>query len=327
MEKISIIVPAYNAEKTMDRCLQSLVTQEDSNIEIIIVDDGSKDGTYAIAKKYKKKYENVVLLYQSNQGVSAARNKGIEASTGDYIMFVDSDDSLQSGTCSFLLSEISEEIDLVLFGLNIFRDGKLLRTPHLQNKTIDLDESPEVYWDLRKINLGPCNKLYKKQFIRSLFDLNLSLGEDTKFVLDYMSNINRIKVLQNCLYNVYLDNGNSLNRRFREDKLDQLIAVREYEQQFLLQKYNDVIPELYNQFFLDLHGVLFMIVQRGLSYNVFLSNLMKKEYYKIYEKTLFKKRYYKCFAWLVYKNKAKWIYVLLKLRSFIMVGYCIFKQK
>ena len=55
MEKISIIVPAYNAEKTMDRCLQSLVTQEDSNIEIIIVDDGSKDGTYAIAKKYKKK--------------------------------------------------------------------------------------------------------------------------------------------------------------------------------------------------------------------------------------------------------------------------------
>ena len=326
MKKISIIVPAYNAEKTIKRCLDSLIDQDYSNIEILVIDDGSSDNTYDIVEEYRKKNSNITLVHQNNQGVSVARNKGLEIATGDYVMFVDSDDSLNPGTCSLLMNVAIENIDLIIFGLNIYRSGKLLRTPHLDNNIVNLDESPENYWKLRRINLGPCNKLYKKHLIRKVFDLNLSLGEDTKFVLDYMSNVHKIRILENCLYNVFLDNENSLNRQYRENKLDQLIVVREYEEKFLRDKYNCVIPEMYNEYFYDLHGMLFTIVHKRLAYNIFLENLTKKEYSEIYDYTKFGRKYYKYFAWLVYKNKGRQIYLLLKLRSIILKNISILKR-
>ena len=93
MTKISVIVPAYNAEKTIDKCLESLVNQTYKNIEIIVIDDGSKDSTLKKIKQFEKKYpQKIIAITRENKGIGYTRNEGIKYSTGDYIGFVDSDD-------------------------------------------------------------------------------------------------------------------------------------------------------------------------------------------------------------------------------------------
>ena len=90
--KISVIVTVYNNQQYLTRCLQSIITQTYHNLEIILVDDGSTDGSLAICEKYRQKDSRIRLLYQTNQGVAVARNRGLDAATGDYLCFVDDDD-------------------------------------------------------------------------------------------------------------------------------------------------------------------------------------------------------------------------------------------
>ena len=114
MEKISIIVPVFNSEKTIERCLTSLINQSYFDIEIIVVDDGSTDRTARLIEKIAEKTSLVKYFYQENSGVSAARNLGISKSNGEYIMFVDSDDCLERNACELLISEYDVDIDFVI---------------------------------------------------------------------------------------------------------------------------------------------------------------------------------------------------------------------
>lgn len=318
MKKISIIVPAYNAEKTLERCLNSLVNQTYSEIEIIVIDDGSTDTTYELAKSYCQSYENIILFKQANQGVSIARNKGLDMATGDYIMFVDSDDTIENNACEYLIEQCIENTDLIIFGLNIYKNGELLRQPHLQEKNLNIKQSAYEYWNLRKINLGPCNKIYHRRKIEKYFDSGLSLGEDTKFVIDYMNNIDNIKVLEKCLYNVFLDNTNSLNRKMREDKLYQLIIVRDYEEKFMIENYGAAISELYNEYFLDLHSVLFDVIKYKMGFVKFKENIGKKNYKNIYFKTHFKRKYYRIFSFFIKNDMYVTAYAMLYMRKMIL---------
>src|SRR5699024_7704751 len=114
--KVSIIIPAYNVEDYIEQCIKSVIQQSYSNIEIIVINDGSTDGTRKIIEKYIENNENLVLKNQDNQGQSAARNKGIELSKGEYIMFLDSDDYLSTNTVKNLVSNIEKyEPDLIRF--------------------------------------------------------------------------------------------------------------------------------------------------------------------------------------------------------------------
>lgn len=319
MKTISIIVPVYNSESTIERCLDSLINQSYNNIELIIIDDGSKDKSSFIIHEYQELHNNMRVIEQENYGVSIARNRGLLEATGEFIMFVDSDDCLEKDACKTLIDSWEERIDLIVFGMNIYKGNKLLRDPHLNNEIINLWDSQDDYWYLRKINLGPCNKLYKKSNISEIFDSTLSLGEDTKFVIDYLKNVSHIKIIDECLYNVYLDNEASLNRKYREDRLEQLILVRDYEEKFLIQMYGSASYLLYNEYFLDLHVILYEIVQYNLGMHKIESNLAKKDYATIYEKCVFNKKYYKIFSRLVYHNKTMSIYILLKIRNAVLI--------
>lgn len=95
MVKVSIIVPVYNIESYVKKCINSLIDQTYKNIEIILVDDGSTDGSSVICDEYSNKYENVIVIHQENQGLSGARNSAIRRVTGEYIMFVDGDDWIE----------------------------------------------------------------------------------------------------------------------------------------------------------------------------------------------------------------------------------------
>ena len=110
--KVSVIIPAYNAENDIEHCIESIISQTYKNTEIIIVNDGSKDNTKKILEKLNNKYENIIIINQKNNGVSASRNAGINMASGDYLMFVDSDDFLENIAIEHLLK--NKENDLVL---------------------------------------------------------------------------------------------------------------------------------------------------------------------------------------------------------------------
>ena len=108
MSKISIIIPMYNAKEYIARCLESVINQSFNNIEIIIVNDGSTDKSLEICRKYAEVDERIVILNKENNGVSVARNQGMNVATGEYIMFVDSDDWIDESMCQDLYKRISE---------------------------------------------------------------------------------------------------------------------------------------------------------------------------------------------------------------------------
>lgn len=314
---ISIIIPVYNSEKTLSRCLDSVLAQDYEDIEIITVNDGSTDNSQIILKYYQNVDSRVKILVQPNSGVSYARNKALDVAKGEFVMFVDSDDTIQPNTCSKALSGMKDDVDMVIFGLNIYRNNKLLRTPHLKTTTYELRDSIDIYWELRKINLGPCNKLYKKYLIKKFFDTTLSLGEDTLFVIEYMKSVRVVKSLSDCLYNVFLDNNNSLNRKYREDRLEQLIYVRNKELLVLNDLYiNNSDSRIYEEYFLDLHVILTGLFNHGIDHKVakIAVNVKKFEYNSICEKTNFQSFYYRIFSRLVSNEMNRLLYLLLRIR-------------
>ena len=115
-EKISIIIPAYNVEKFIAKCLDSVITQNYKNLDIIVVDDGSKDKTGSIIDDYATKDDRICVVHQPNGGLPNARNTGIKYAKGDYVMFLDSDDWIEPTCCEIVADEIQrEKADLVFF--------------------------------------------------------------------------------------------------------------------------------------------------------------------------------------------------------------------
>ena len=127
---ISIIVPIYNVELYLRRCVYSLITQTYKKIEIILVDDGSPDRCGEICDEYAKADSRVRVIHKTNGGLSSARNAALDIATGDYIMFVDSDDWIESNCCEELVKKIMEyNADIVAFGLNyVYDSGKIVKS-------------------------------------------------------------------------------------------------------------------------------------------------------------------------------------------------------
>lgn len=167
---ISVIVPVYNVKDYLPACIESLLSQTHSNIEIIIVDDGSTDGGSIIVDEYANLDKRIKAIHTVNSGVSAARNIGLDLATGDYLMFVDSDDYVENDFCGQALSiAIEHQVEVVSFGYNSFwtnsdnRIRQSTREPKLLNKhdaIKELIDRKEILFNM------PCNKI----FVRHLFD-------------------------------------------------------------------------------------------------------------------------------------------------------------
>lgn len=216
---ISIIIPVFNSEKWLERCIDSVINQTYKRIEIILIDDGSTDSSPLICDNYAKKDKRIKVIHQKNKGVSSARNAGIKESKGYYVKFVDSDDSIVETCCEEMISNFSSDIDLIICGLNVYKNNILLRTPHLDNKTLNIKLSVDNFQYISRVFASPCNKLYKKELLNN-YDEKMTAGEDMLFNLNYLKKCQNVKCIEKCLYNVFLDNDNSLNRKFRDDRLD-----------------------------------------------------------------------------------------------------------
>lgn len=215
MDKVSVIVPVYNVDKVLRRCVDSIISQSYHNIEIILVDDGSVDKSGAMCDEYEKNDNRVKVYHKSNGGVSSARNLGIEKMTGDWVCFVDSDDYLDVSYIEDFGLNILSSYDLYLQGYQkVTKYGNILFDFTDLEKKANIDEIIS-YSECHYIMNSPCFKLYRSSIIKNnriSFDLNTSYGEDHLFTLDYLLYVNRISFTNNAGYH-YISNEGSLNNR------------------------------------------------------------------------------------------------------------------
>lgn len=207
MPDISIIVPIYNAEKYIAKCVDSLVNQTKKELEFILINDGSTDNTEEIIKTYKDK--RIKYYKNKNQGIGKTRNFGISKSTGKYIMFLDSDDYLSKNACQKMYEKILESnSDLVICDFyKVYDYGKTeeVKLPNFSETNLKI--RPSI---INEINLAPWNKIYKRELIiknKIKFIENLKY-EDAPFVIEALSKAKKISKLNESL-NYYVIHGNS----------------------------------------------------------------------------------------------------------------------
>jgi glycosyltransferase involved in cell wall biosynthesis len=230
-KKISVIVPVYNNEKFLERCINSIINQSYKNIEIIIVNDGSTDGSAEICDNFED--DRVIVKHKVNKGVSAARNDGIAIATGEYISFVDSDDWIEPHMFLNLLNEmIKTNADIAVSGINFYSPNEN-QTVYKQYHSNDIQiyetekalQSLLTYNKNKQMAIMVCNKLYKRSLFNGVrFPENISFGEDdvvsTKLMLGAMKVIHLDKAYYNCFLS-----ENSLSRStFSKNKLGVICA-------------------------------------------------------------------------------------------------------
>ena len=195
----SIVIPVYNAKTSLERCVDSWLCQTRKDLEIILVDDGSSDGSKELCDELAKNHSGTCLrvIHQANSGVSAARNAGIRAAEGEFLLFTDSDDYVEPDYLEKMAAlQENSDADLVLCGYHHLYDGadivKVPRETHVSTMAEFQQEFLELY---KKSDLNmPWNKLYRK-VLAGVFDTSLSLGEDLLFNLEYLSKCRRVAVL------------------------------------------------------------------------------------------------------------------------------------
>lgn len=226
--KYSVIIPVYNAEHTLRRCLDSLVTQA-ADAQIILVNDGSRDGSREICREYADAHPQICVLSKPNGGVSSARNAGLELARGQYVLFVDSDDYVSEDYFQ-VLEELDREgeYDLILYS-NHRTDGRTTTTRQLSDTASrDIDTVARLLsraYYTKTIN-QPWNKRYRLDLIRELglrFHESISIGEDKLFNLEYALACNSCRISSAPLYCVNTADQGSLSRKPRSD-LDEQFA-------------------------------------------------------------------------------------------------------
>lgn len=224
MIKLSVIVPVYNVKLLLKRCLDSLLSSNVDNIEILLINDGSTDGSDIICKEYEKKYNNVRFLSLRNGGVSHARNVGIENAKGEFVVFVDSDDYVNPTYLNDLLA-YSNDYDYIVSEIILNNPYKLIKRNQISIFQIPLDEGDYSYQEYVSIlpQMGispligaPYAKLFRKSILDNFkirFNESTCYAEDLEFNLDYLMHVNKIYVSKRSGYIYWKTIGNTLSRR------------------------------------------------------------------------------------------------------------------
>ncbi len=226
---ISVIVPVYRAENCIAYCVDSLLAQTYTDIEIILVDDGSPDNSGAVCDELATKDSRVVVVHKENGGVSSARNLGISVAKGEYILFVDSDDYVEPDYVGAMVEQLADSEELQVWCGMQTVEGYNKESP----KPNFTSGEAIMYFTRRNImtlhsmwmDAGPCNKLFKTSVIRDndlRFDETVSLGEDTIFAWTYIDLMGdaRICLVTKPLYNYVRVGGDSLDSKYRPDMLE-----------------------------------------------------------------------------------------------------------
>lgn len=231
MKKISIIIPAYNSEKYLERCIKSIINQKYTNIEIILINDGSTDNTSEICEEFERNNTNVVYISKSNEGPGETRNKGIKMATGDYIGFVDADDYIHKDMYQTMMNEAEKSnSDIVQCGYYqenekgiIFKEEKLVKKPFIiegsQNCIIEYEKK-------QKINNFLCTKLFKKELFKGITIPPLYYAEDQCALTQLFYKCNKLLILPEAFYYYVVNPFSLYHSKFNTRQLDSIKAAK-----------------------------------------------------------------------------------------------------
>lgn len=253
---ISVIIPIYNSEIFLSKCLNSVVNQTYSNIEIILVNDGSKDKSEKICNNYVNKYSNIKLINQENSGVSSARNAGIKSSKGKYIVFIDSDDYIDNDMVQCLYDSMKNTgSDMAI--CNVHNNNSLKNIPSIINK----EQALNFILDKDKFCGYPVNKIYKSELVKDiLFDNNVKICEDLLFNCQYISQIDKISIIDKKLYHYNknpesaINNKANLNKNTAIDAYMKLISLYEKNNKNALLKLYVCLIKIYSDVIYNYHN-------------------------------------------------------------------------
>ena len=243
MLKYSVIVPVYNVENYLSRCIDSLLAQNYADLEILLIDNGSNDQSGQICENYAAQFSNITAYHIPNKGVGSARNFGLSKAKGEFICFVDADDYLVGNLFSDVESQLDSQLDLLVFSYynsieknlsEINRSAKILPAEGKKDKGEFIALFQELW--LTDMMYTVWNKIYRKEFLEEhqiIFE-SYELGEDVRFNLNVYQHVNAVFLVKSCYY-VYISgridsamgqhNPNRMNYQLEElEKIDQLMS-------------------------------------------------------------------------------------------------------
>jgi len=307
--KISIIIPVYNTEKYLPKCLDNIIGQTHTNLEIIIVNDGSTDNSIAIIKKYVAKDSRIIVIDIDNGGQGRARNKGLDICTGDYIMFCDSDDWYDLDICEHLINAInSGNFDFAMCGIReINSKGKEIQKffDFTNNFKVTRNELLNKYFTDHKLLSSSVNKIYDKKIFYNLRFPEGIYYEDRYISVDLFLKIEKVLFTGKVKYNYYRRQGSISHNSFSKADIDYVnVMVRDKEMLGYISEENKIKSKYYVA-----DAVTYMIIKLLIdgknknkeSYN-YLYDILKAEIEKM-EEAKDKKYYNRYFnkSYLMYR--------------------------
>ena len=233
--KVSIIVPVYNAEKFLNRCVDSILAQSYRNFELLLIDDGSEDNSGVICDEYATIDNRIRVMHKDNTGVSSTRNMGLREAKGEYIVFVDSDDYIKSQMLEKMIQCAEKNnSDIVMCGYYLDKSGDISEAQMNYNEVYGNAESVKYgllylyYTDYHNGLFCLWNKMIKRTLCsvnNILFDISLKRGEDAWFIFQCLKHCKRVDYIPEACY-YYCQNENSIMHSLYEDQYEQWVKMR-----------------------------------------------------------------------------------------------------
>lgn len=277
MPKLSIIIPAYNAEEFIDSCVSSLLEQTYQDFDVIVVNDGSKDKTLEILTQIKnEKKLSLTILNQENSGQAVARNNALKHVQGEYIMFLDIDDTIEPNMLEDMMEVVEKEnADIVWCHLNNFENG--IKT----EISLEIENVADAKKDYILNNSGPCAKVIKKDIIitHRLFFLEHHIYEDIAVVPTYALYANKIIHIDKAYYNYFVNPNSTMHQQTYHKKLEDIFSSMEtLSNHFTDTKYCDELEFLYIKHLLHAASLRFWKFKEGKDSLIKIVSIMRKKY-------------------------------------------------
>lgn len=263
---ISIIVPVFNNESLIGKCIESIINQTYKNWELIVVDDGSKDKSLSVCKRYEERDNRIKVIHQENQGVSQARYKGFKQANGEWITFVDSDDTIPEEALESYFSAVSDKTDIIVGWIKIAK-------PTEDALTIDEYRRRNIIGE--GIHVGPVAHLYRRSIITDdAFNIprTINMGEDMLMNIRISFNTNKpVMIVKKLLYDYYIENVNNVTNNHR-------ISL-DYENLFHKYRIKSIPKEKRNFYMNDIISIRIYILKQYIINKPFDNKWIHSEFY------------------------------------------------